>query len=292
MMKQLLTIGALAMTFYAGAQAVPNGGFETWTTQGTYEEPNSWATLNFFTLLGAPATTTKVTSVHSGTYAVKTETILADLDQDGQTNDTLPGNTFLGSVDFINQVVVDGVAFTLRPDSLIGWYKYTPGGADALSITVSLTKWDGSNTVTVADGAFSNSSTVGSYTRFHIPLTYSTTDVPDTLHIIMSASSGASSPGSQLWVDDLQFVTNAAAGVSTLSSTPALQFYPNPADKALSVIVAKSTTVEVYNALGMRLETLKANASEVITIQTSNYKNGVYFLKTESGQLQRFVIQH
>lgn len=291
-MKQLLTIGVLAMTFYAGAQPVPNGGFETWTNQGTYEDPNNWASLNFFTLFGAPATTTKVTSVHSGNYAVKTETIMADLDQDGQTNDTLPGTTFLGSVDFINQIAVNGAAFALRPDSLVGWYKYTPGGSDALSITVMLTKWDGTTTNTVADGAWSSSTTVGSYTRFHIPLTYSTSDTPDSVQIMLSASSNTATPGSQLWVDDLQFITNAAAGVATVSATPALQFYPNPADKTLSVIVAKSTTVEVYNALGMHLETVKANASDVVTIQTANYKNGVYFLKTESGQLQRFVIQH
>jgi hypothetical protein len=58
--------------------ALPNPGFENWTTTGTYENPDGWTTANSYSSLLGIELTTKATAssdVHSGSFALKTETI-------------------------------------------------------------------------------------------------------------------------------------------------------------------------------------------------------------------------
>ena len=49
-------------------------------------------------------------------------------------------------------------------------------------------------------------------------------------------------------------------------------------------------TVRVYNALGQMVNEFEANGSE-FRINTTNYENGVYFVKADEKTL-KFVVKH
>jgi hypothetical protein len=292
-MKKLVLIGALFLSAMANAQNVPNGGFENWTTQGTYEDPNNWLTLNLFTMFGGPATTTKSTDMHSGLYAAKCETIITELDQDGE-DEVFPGTMTLGIIDMNAEETYSGMAMTTRPDSLIAWIKYQATGADMFGVSVTMSRWDSGDAATeiMGTGTYSGGTTVGGYTRIAVPITYGVAGIPDTAQIIFASSAGEPGNGSSLWVDDLSYVINSTAAAPEHKAAMEITYYPNPANHALTVVSPKNTTIRVYNTLGMLIETIKVNTAEKATIQTSEYRNGVYLLKTDSGELERFVVQH
>jgi hypothetical protein len=296
MMKRLLIAGAVAFSAISlNAQVVPNGGFENWSDQGGYDEPNNWGTLNFFSLTGAPAGTTQTNDAHSGNSAAKIETTAFDFDSDG-LDDTIPGVAFLGEFDLMGGEVVFGAPFVNRPDSLVGWFKYaTTGTDDAFLLEVTLTKWNELNEVSdiIATIEYTGTDIWSNYTRLALPLNYESADIPDSVQLAISTDGGNTfTPGTAVWVDDLVFKTNGFASTPELSATLGIQYYPNPANQSMTIVSPKNTTIRVYNALGMEVEILKANASEKVSLSTAGYHNGVYFLKTESGELERFVVQH
>ena len=69
-----------------------------------------------------------------------------------------------------------------------------------------------------------------------------------------------------------------------------LMLYPNPADDFVTLSGENLGTVRVYNALGQVVEELEANSSE-LRINTTGYKNGLYFVKTDETTL-KFVVKH
>lgn len=294
-MKNLLIIGAISVSALANAQSVPNGGFETWTNNGFYEDPNEWTSLNMLGILFGVETTvvSKSTDAHTGTYSAKVETIAADLDGNGD-DDTLPGSMYLGTLDFMSETATNGAAFAYRPDSLTGFFKYAPVNGDMWAVQVTLTKWNAANQSAdvIGTAEFVGMGAESAFTRFSTDIEYLMPDMPDSVQIMVMASGGMPSPGTALWIDDLSFVTNSTADAPELSAAPLIQYYPNPASHSLTVIAAKSTTIDVYNALGLRIDTVKAKAGEKTTLRTDEYRNGVYFLKTEAGDLERFVVQH
>ncbi|MBQ5689580.1 MAG: T9SS type A sorting domain-containing protein, partial [Bacteroidales bacterium] len=62
----------------------------------------------------------------------------------------------------------------------------------------------------------------------------------------------------------------------------AFNIYPNPANDfvKLSAVGAQLSVVKVYNCLGMLIEEIEVNSSEV-EVNTSDYETGVYFVTVE-----------
>lgn len=85
--------------------------------------------------------------------------------------------------------------------------------------------------------------------------------------------------------------TNCVTGLSTPKSTLAIEVYPNPSRGIVSVNYkaanGKPVTVRVSDILGNELVnvTLKANSS-VGQIDLSEYHNGIYLIKVQSGNSQ------
>lgn len=71
----------------------------------------------------------------------------------------------------------------------------------------------------------------------------------------------------------------------------ALKVYPNPADDQIRLKAASLGKVTVYNALGQLLDEFFIENDEVI-IPTANYPNGIYFVQTDLGEIQRFIVNH
>ena len=131
-MKKTLTILSLSLSLFSFSQTqITNADFELWENVGTStEEPTSWNSNKTGTGLASsgPQTCFKETAgPHGGTACVRVETkyyILA----------VVNGNVTTGVVEAPNATKAQGflsatgtnkIAFTGRPDSLVGYYKYT-----------------------------------------------------------------------------------------------------------------------------------------------------------------------
>lgn len=66
--------------------------------------------------------------------------------------------------------------------------------------------------------------------------------------------------------------------------------YPNPADNVLKINGENLDNIQIFNILGQKVEEFAVKGNEV-NINTSDYDNGVYFVKV-SDITQRFVVLH
>jgi hypothetical protein len=277
------------------AQAIPNAGFETWVDQMFFEEPENWATFNaavvLFEDLDAPVT--QSTDAHSGTYAARVTNRVGDFDDDGD-NDTLAGVMFTGHINIITETIVAGWPFTARPDSLVGWTKYATPGNDNYRIGVTLTKW---NPVThetdeIGTGIYTGGA-AAAYGRFHVAIDYVSTETPDTALIMVtsSADEDAVVAGSDLFVDDLAFVTNNTAGLETLKNAD-FAVYPNPANNQLEVRNNTANQLTLSDISGKQVATFDVRNQLQVVLPTAAYENGVYLLRSDLGTTLQLVIQH
>lgn len=67
--------------------------------------------------------------------------------------------------------------------------------------------------------------------------------------------------------------------------------YPNPANDFLRIGGENIDNVIIFNAMGQKIEEIEANHNKELNINTSNYEDGVYFVKV-GDKTQRFVVTH
>ena len=89
------------------------------------------------------------------------------------------------------------------------------------------------------------------------------------------------------------------AGINEAGKTSALNVFPTLADEFISIgissSVSKNATCEIYNSLGERVFTHVVENSNVLKINTSDFKNGIYFIQlmeenNKKTAPQKFVI--
>lgn len=226
MMKNLHMIFALLIFNGTLAQQLENSGFEQWENVGTgEEEPLSWSSTktsdNSSLNALAPQVISRTTDAHTGSYAAKL------------INKNVP---FVNMV--ANGIVTNGIIhtttnpqdsyvytdvnssnhsqpFTSNPDSIVGWYKYTPQGNDLGNIQVLLHASYGqlpidasTSVIALADFDFSANS---NWTRFSTPFVYyPTINMP--AYILCNISAGDSTlavANSELKIDDLELIYNS-----------------------------------------------------------------------------------
>lgn len=64
----------------------------------------------------------------------------------------------------------------------------------------------------------------------------------------------------------------------------AIQVYPNPAENQLNIIADDLQRVNVYNAMGQLVETVKVESQDQHTISVEAYPSGLYTLQIVTGQ--------
>jgi hypothetical protein len=292
MTKKLLFILTFTFAVSAEAQNIPNAGFENWSGFG-YEDPNSWGTLNALGILGVPVSVTKSTSSHSGAFSAKVETILADLEMSG-TPEPFPGILFIGSLNVLSQSAVFGTPFTAKPDSLVGWIKYSPVNDDACGVVVQLSKWDAVNMTQefIGFGIYSSSSPSSSFYRFSVPIDYESQSTPDTLQVtvVSSAEEGQGQVGSAVWIDDLSLIYNTSS-IGELNGS-SFEVFPNPVSDELSISSKTVDKMEVYSATGILIDHIRLDSGLIYIYDTKKLANGLYLVKNSKGELKRFIVQH
>lgn len=231
MKKGLFIIATLFTAGTLTAQQLPNSGFEDWHPFYGSEAPDYWVGTNQMVIAGATPGIEPTTDAHSGTYAAKFSTLVLDLFGEVVLN---PSVMYINSTPETDD---EGFPYTGRPDSLVAWVKYLPGGQNQFLIRADLLKYNSVSQQVdmIGTAGYVGVETGNTYTRIAFPFTYTSSDTPDTITLIISSSMFEPTlANTVLIVDDLQLVTNAIADAPELT-TVNIEIAPNPASDLLNI---------------------------------------------------------
>jgi hypothetical protein len=256
--------------------AIPNASFETWThTSSTvaYDDPTGWNDLNSTTAGFGKVTCFKATAAgdyNTGSAAIKLSTASV-------FSQNANGIATTGTINTSTQAITGGIAYTGRPDSIIGWYKSTPVGSDHGFIQLLLTGT--SNTDTIGYAKFSTpAAAVGSYTRFSVPVWYKSANAVTTSQWILSSSAGNSGQqvGSTLFVDDLDFAFRPS-GIREQELTSGFRVGPNPTNNVLNILNTKERTayIEFFGISGKKEAAFPLENTQTV-VDLSAFSKGIF----------------
>ncbi len=268
------------------SQSIPNNSFETWTIQNQTEVATSW--------VKAPSVT-KSTDAYSGEFVAKVVAGDFTNPQSGQTF-PIPGRLVTGvSTQGMGQTAIEGFAFSMRPDSLVGWYKYLPVQTDQCVFNVTFTKWNTTSQSrdVIGQGQFVDNSEPN-YNRFSFPINYQSNTIPDTCVIeFLSSDVQSGIQGSELFIDAIDFVFDNV-GINENIQMKSYTLYPNPITEngifTLSNATDNIQEVELLSIDGTLISKLNGtNKQYTIPI----IQSGIYMLKITSKddfELLRIII--
>ena len=280
------TMIVLGLAFQVSyAQQFANADMEAWTDQGSPhgESPTDWATVNnsvgFTTALLLDVTCEETSDAHGGNAACYLITVAAPIAGFPNVN----GITTNGTINSTSYEVEGGVAFTARPDSLVGYYKCNPVGTDFPTIEWVLKDGAGD---TIGHARFEGSnSPLTAYTRFSVPVVYSSAATPVEGVCLLSASDGFNSVvGSELWVDDLELIY-VTSGMNDLYDAANVYAVSNSIRMDLSPI-GEATQYEIMSAAGKVVSTgsISSNGYETVELDVSS---GIYFVRLFNGKAHK-----
>ena len=288
-MKKTILFFAILFSEILISLAQPNGGFENWTPEFSYENPDGWATSNFLALTTPPnpISTFKATGVdrHSGNSALKIKTIfISNNPSPGMIEDTV-GLVFTGKINISPPSYKYGFPYVARPEKLEFWYKYIPIGNDKGGARVILKKWNGSGSDTIALGEMTISTAI-TYTLFQIDLIYYSPEVPDSAAIIFSSSEDINNArvGSALYVDDVA-LTGWVRVEDQDIYTDKVKIFPNPASEVIIINakIKEADNLQIQDGSGKIIGTYKIE-NYIANINTGFFAAGIYFYEIRDTQ--------
>jgi hypothetical protein len=292
-MRKTVLIAALICLFampFAYGQAIPDQGFETWTTHGTtftYQVPTGWATIDSFTSQAAVVGLVSQDSFyhHGGNYSIKlqSKTVITAV---------VPGAACSGIIHLVSPspltyTILGGFPVSAKPNFLAGWFRDSLPGVDTSYIVAFFTKWDTNlgKRDTVAYGGLAIDSNHLSWTPFQLAILSDSLNpvTPDTGVVVFYSGKGSGGVvGSTLWVDDLGFTT----GIGELDPLNGnYDLYPNPASQNLYIVnnnlFKKISIINVYDEMGRKVNTSNLN-EDVSVLNVKSLSAGIYFYQIVS----------
>jgi hypothetical protein len=294
-MKKIAVIFVILVSGILSCFAQPNGGFENWSTVFNFQTPDNWQTLNFLSMFSPPnpISAFKATGIdkHSGNYALKLKTIFLNNNPLPNTVSDSIGYVFTGKVTLSPPSLKLGIPYVGRPENLDFWAKYIPVGADIGGVSVSLQKWNGTSSDTIAYGTIKLDSTVLSYTFFQIGLDYYSTGMPDT--VIMGFTSSYKNTiarvGSTLYLDDVALTGWVGIDEQNLY-TDKVKLYPNPATDAINIKadIDEADNVQLIDVSGKLMGNYKIQNYNA-NINTGLFAEGIYFYEIRDNKNKPFT---
>lgn len=252
----------------------PNSGFESWSQVSNYYNPDGWNNLNSNTAILGVLTCSRVTAaadVHSGTYAVK----LTTRSVFGVTANGIASTATLITTPPYG--VTGGISYNLRPDSITGWFKYTPASPSDSGFFQFVLQGSAGDTIGYVKWCTPNS-TVTTYTRFTAPITYFSNAAPANSYWILSSSDGINPVvNSALIVDDLSLVFNTSS-LNESMDEHAFVAYPNPVTERLHISLRSTAS---FRILGIDGRMVMSGQLEQLSneIDVAQLPSGVYTLQ-------------
>lgn len=339
-MKKIYSL-FFAMMTVALAQAqptpqIPNGGFETWEGSGSSIEPtnfNSNKTGSSLASIG-PQTCFKDPGAHSGSFCVKlvsTYYILAVVNGNltsGVVNapSSNKADGYIGTVNYSSASDIRHLTFDGRPDSLVGYYKYTSGGTSgsiaeqgkvrAILHTgeyndpeVPLAGFGTGHTDysanKIGDALFLTPTTnVTTWTRFAVPFSYVSGATPTYLMLNMTSSANqlttvpsSSGTGSQIWLDDIAVVYNTTTAIKeqpALANNAKVYAYDNTLYVDFAVRTAGTAVLKVFDVTGKEVASKVVDSNRLNTIGLQNLNSGLYLYQIQAAGASasgKFILQ-
>lgn len=317
-MKKIFTLLSFTLTSVLFAQTtIQNGDFELWENVGAAtEEPtfyNSNRTGTDWATSGPQTCYRDATTFHGGTYSVRLETktfVIAVVNGSLTTGivnapTTTKSDGYVGTIKNTDLTDIRRMAFVGRPDSLVGWYKYTQGGASENGkVRAILHKGNyydpetgssyhpDSSANKIADALFlTPTSNVTSWTRFAVAFNYVSANAPAYIMINATPSynQNTSVAGSKIWLDDISVVYNPS-GINEHS------FNENNAnvyvsDKTIYVDLInehiKQTTLLVYDLNGKLVATHVLSNSKQSSVSVAGLNSGLYLFQLIGADIQK-----
>lgn len=264
---------------------IPNAGFETWTMPNGYNIPSDWDNLNTMTASTNTYTCMKGTPGSPGNSYIKLVT------KNVAGMGVMPGIAVSGTLDMATMLPTAGFAYDQRPTALTGSWQHMGFGNDEGYIAVYVTKWNSSTNQrdTLGSVVHALGNMAMSWANFSIPITYTSTQTPDSCVIILSASGAAPEANSYLYVDNLGF-TGVSVGTTTVNETASIKLYPNPAHSTLNIETsALNSPIEealIVDVLGHTVMAINVNSTtNWSNINIGSLAAGNYFIKlrTQTG---------
>jgi len=319
-MKKLYSLlSAALLSFGASAQTVIlNGGFETWDAVGTAtEEPtyfNSNKTGTDWAPNGPQTCFRDNTTFHSGSYSARIETktfVFAVVNGSLVTGivnapTTNKADGYIGTMKSTDASDIRRMAFIGRPDSLVGWYKYTQGGAaekgkvrailhmgNYYDPEAATSYHPDSSANKIASALFlTPTANVGTWTRFSVPFVYADGRTPQYIMINTTSSNDqlTSVAGSKLWLDDLAVVYNSGVGIEEAAaqkqSAKAYYFEGNLYVDFLLHNESPSV-ISVYDVTGKVVASQKITSSRQTTLNVAGLTPGLYLYQVSGADFQK-----
>lgn len=320
MNKTFTTILSLSISLISLSQTqISNSGFETWgnSAPGVATEPTGWYSNksgSSVAKLGPQICFQDNSIKRSGTSSVRVETInyLGTAVNGAVTTgiinapNTTKSNGYIGTVNYSNASDVRRLTFTGRPDSIVGYFQYTSGGAgEQGKVTAILHTGDYFDPETpttyhadptaskIARATFFTPTTnISSWTRFTAPFVYTSSSTPTYImvNITSSANQATTITGSKMWIDDISFIYNSVTSVKEIDLVKNDKVYYFEKNIYVDFFIKDSdqSVLEVYNVTGQLALTQKIDNSALNTIDVSNLKPGIYMYKVNRKSQGKF----
>lgn len=319
-MKLFFTFLTLSLTTGVVAQStIQNSGFETWggnPSPGVSTEPNNWYSNKSGSGLASsgPQTCYQDLSIkHSGASSARVETkyyILAVVNGNVTTGivnapSSNKAEGYIGTLNPSNSSDIRRMAFTARPDSLVGWYQYTQAtsGTNPTSeqgkvraILHTGHYYDPEVPVNsnhpnlsankIGDALFlTPQANNTSWKRFSVPFVYASAAAPAYIMINVTSSAnqltaapGMTGTGSKLWLDDLAPVYNSTQVGELSNQEENIRVFSY--NKVLYVDFTKrqneQCTINFFDLTGKIIYSQNIEGSKLNSVDFNTLNSGMY----------------
>lgn len=271
-----VTLCAVMISASLFAQQVPNGGFESWTNMGSYDDPTNWITSNNNS--ANVVDVVQSNNAHGGSYAVRINTLnVQNFIIGGVLAAPSVGNFFPISNPNVNAVT--------------GWYISNFVGGDKLKVIAAMRQ--GSTTVGGNTDYITNNTTV--YQQFTFPMTFSQQGVADSSALAfdeVTATGGTTGLNANTYVilDDVDYIITT--GIEDQERTTAIRsIYPNPSSGTtwIEYSVADNTmvTLELCDISGRLIQTLVSQqqipGNYRVAVDAFTLAHGLYMVRLNTG---------
>ena len=317
MKKTFTLIVLLSISIIINAQPTPqppNPGFENWTGSGATMEPTNYhsnETGTGWATSGGQTCFQDATTFHSGSYSAKIKTIsfIGQAVNGSLTSGlvnaptTVKSDGYIGTMQGANGTDIRRIAFNGRPDSLIGWYKYTQststggtGGANEIGKVYAILHvgnyYDPSTSSSYHPDSSINkigealfltpASNVGSWTRFSVPFSYVSGNTPAYLLLNCTSSNNqlTTVAGSILWLDDIGVVYHqSSVGIKNPAATDeSIKVYAYNKDIFVDFMnrTDEESSISIFDLTGKLVSKQQLSNNKLNTFTMNQLNSGMY----------------